>query len=100
MTIGLQGGLRRSEIVFQFQPEFGVLVVDGKGTVFGVKIIKAKDSMHLVIEGIVGTQAVEYTTIGDIDIGETLQRQVIVQQVFRYSEGGQSAVSVVTPSHS
>ena len=60
-----------------------------------MKIVIAEDGVHLVVEGVVGTQAIEHTAIGHVDIGEGLQRQRVVQQVLRDAEGREACISVL-----
>ncbi len=43
--------------------------------------------MQLVVEGVVGTQAIKHAAVGHVDVGEGLQRQRVVQQVLRDTEG-------------
>ena len=64
--------LSASKTVFQFQEDLGVLVVDGERAAVGAEIVVAQGGVELVVEGIVGTEAVINAAVGDIDIGKTL----------------------------
>ena len=66
------------ETVFQFYEHLGVLIVDGEATAVGMEEIVAEDGVQLVVESIVGTEAIVNASIGDVDVGEGLQYQCIV----------------------
>ena len=66
------------ETIFQFHEHLGVLIVDGEATAVGMEEIVAEDGVQLVVESIVGTEAIVNASIGDVDVGEGLQCQCIV----------------------
>ena len=74
-----------SETIFEFEKQFRVLFVDGKHTTIGMEVVVANSGVELVVNGIVGTQAVIYSTISYINISETLQCKGVVKQFLRYT---------------
>ena len=82
--------LSASKTVFQFQEDLGVLVVDGERAAIGMEIVVAQGCMELVVQGIVGTQAVVDAAVGDIDIGKTLQSKGVAQQVLGDTQRGKN----------
>lgn len=84
------------EAVFQFQPDFGIFAVDGELAAIGMEKVVAEGGMQLVVKSIVGTEAIEDTTIGDVDVGEGLEGKGVVKQVLRGTEGGKTCVAMLT----
>ena len=76
-----------SETVFQFQPDFAVVGVGEEHTFFSVEEVVAKYKMHLVGGGPVGAETVKNTEVLHIGIGESGERQRVVQQSFGNTEG-------------
>ena len=50
------------ETVLQFYEHLGVVVVDGKATAVGMEEVVAEDSVKLVVQSIVSTQAIKTPT--------------------------------------
>lgn len=67
------------EAVLEFHEELGIAVVDGECAAVGLEEVVAYDGVQLVVEGVVGTEAIVNAAIGDIDIGETLQGKGVVK---------------------
>lgn len=51
-----------SKTIFQFYEHLGVVVVDGKATAVGMEEVVAEDSVKLVVQSIVSTQAIKTPT--------------------------------------
>ena len=77
-----------SKTVFQFQEHLGVVVVDRERAAIGMEVVVAQGSVKLVIQGVIGTEAVINAAIGNVDIGKTLQGKGVAQQVLGDTEGG------------
>ena len=86
----------KSKTVFQFQPDFGIIAVDDKLAAVSVEEIVAQGGVKLVVEGVVGTEAIEDAAIGDVDIGEGLDGKGVVKQGLRGTEGGKACVTMLT----
>ena len=50
------------ETVLQFHEHLGVIVVDGEATAVGMEEVVAEDSVKLVVQSIVSTQAIKTPT--------------------------------------
>lgn len=72
------------------------MVIDRERAAIGMEVVVAEDGVELVVQGIIGTEAVINAAVGDADIGETLQSKGVAQQVLGYTEGGEAGITVVT----
>lgn len=61
--------------------------------------VVAQGGMQLVVQSVVGTEAVINTTIGDVDIGKALQSKCVAQQVLGDTEGGQAGIPMLATCH-
>ena len=88
--VDIGGSLVRdySKTVFQFQENLRVMVIDRERAAIGMEEVVAQGGVELVVEGIIGTEAVVDAAVGNIDIGKTLQGKGVAQQVLGDTEGG------------
>ena len=84
-----------SKTVFQFKEQLGVMVIDRERATVSMEEVVTEDGVELVIEGIVGTEAVVDAAISDVNVGEGLEGKGVVEQVLGDTEGGQTSISVV-----
>ena len=91
--------LSDSEAVLQFYEDLRVVVVDRERAAVGMEEVVAQRGVELIVDGIVGTEAVVDAAIGHIDIGEALQGEGVAQQVFGDTEGGQAGITVLATCH-
>ena len=88
-----------SKTVFQFKENLRVIVIDRERAAIGMEIVVAQGCVELVIQGIVGTEAVINAAVGDVDIGKTLQSKGVAKQVLGDTEGGKAGISVLATCH-
>ena len=62
-----------SKTVFQFQEDLRVVVIDGERAAIGMEIVIAEGGVELVVEGVVGTEAVINAAVSHVDVSEGLQ---------------------------
>ena len=79
-----------SKNVLQLYEDFGILIVDDELAAIGMEEVVAQGGMELVVQGVIGAEAIEDAAIGNIDVGEALQREGVVKQIFRYTERGKA----------
>ena len=84
-----------SKTIFQFQEQLGVVVIDRERAVIGMEEVVTEGGVELVVEGIVGTEAVIDAAVGDVDVGKGLKGEGVAQQVLGDTEGGQAGITVV-----
>ena len=98
---GVGGSLVRdySKTEFQFQEQLRVVVVDRERAAIGMEIVVAQGGVELVVQGIVGTEAVINAAVSDVDIGKTLQSKGVAQQVLGDTEGGQTGIPMLATCH-
>ena len=77
-----------SKTVFQFQEQLRVVVIDRERAAIGVEEVVTEGGVKLVVEGVVGTEAVVDAAISDVNVGEGLQGKGVAQQVLGDTEGG------------
>ena len=67
-----------SETVFQFKEHFGVIVIDRERAAVSMEEVVAQRGVELVVEGVVGTEAVINAAFGNIahrSLGEALPQE-------------------------
>ena len=62
-----------SKTVFQFKEQRRVVVIDRERAAVSMEVVVAEGGVELVVQGIVGTEAVVDAAVSDVDIGKTLQ---------------------------
>jgi len=85
-----------SKTVFELYKDLGVVVIDRERAAVDMEKIVAQGGVELVVQGVIGTEAVINAAVGNIDVGETLQSKGVAQQVLGDTEGGQTSISVLT----
>ena len=88
-----------SETVFQFQEQLRVMVIDRERAAVGMEEVVTQGGVELVVEGVVGAEAVINATVGNVDIGKTLQSKGVAQQVLGNTEGGQTGIPMLPTCH-
>ena len=73
--VDIGGSLVRdySKTVFQFQENLRVMVIDRERAAIGMEEVVAQGGVELVVEGIIGTEAVVDAAISDVNVGEGLE---------------------------
>ena len=64
-----------------------------------MEVVDAKHGVQLVVEGIVGTEAVVDATIGDVDIGEGLQGKGVVEKLLGDAQRGKARIAMVATGY-
>ena len=77
-----------SKTVFQFKEQLRVVVIDRERAAIGMEEVVTEGCVEMVVQGIVGTEAVVDAAVSDVDIGKTLQSKGVAQQVLGDTEGG------------
>ena len=64
------------------------MVIDRERAAVSMEEVVTEDGVELVIEGIVGTEAVVDAAISDVNVGEGLEGKGVVEQVLGDTESG------------
>ena len=79
-----------SKTVFQFKEQLRVVVIDRERAAIGMEEVVTEGGVKLVVQGIVGTEAVVDAAVGDVDVGEGLQGKGVAQQVLGDTQRGKN----------